>query len=70
MTDCHDWSYTERLWQENSKLITLFVVTNIVIYIGLAYWTTHYDGLRGIDNLYLITATLTTVCLTCCVTLR
>lgn len=61
MTDCHDWSWTDSMWQQNSYEIYRTIVINIVIYFALAYWGTLYDGYRGIDNLYLITATLTTV---------
>jgi hypothetical protein len=61
MTECHDWSYTEMLWKKNDHLITLTVALNIALYMSLAYFTVYEDGYRGIDNMYLITATLTTV---------
>jgi hypothetical protein len=61
LTDCHDWSWTDSLWQKNATDINRTVMVNLAIYFCLAYWATYYDGWRGIDNMYLITATLTTV---------
>jgi hypothetical protein len=61
LTDCHDWTWSKSLWKQNAKLITYIVILNVVVYFALAYWTTAYDGFTGIDNMYLITATLTTV---------
>jgi hypothetical protein len=62
-TDCHDWTWSDKMWKENANEVTYYVMINIVVYIALAYWTTAYDGFTGIDNMYLITATLTTVAL-------
>jgi hypothetical protein len=63
MTECHDWSYLNFLWKRNETIIFRTMALNFAIYIGLAYWTTYADGDRGVDNMYLITATLTTVCI-------
>jgi hypothetical protein len=54
-------NWSNELWKRNAKIVTLVIVTNLVVYIGLAYCTTLYDGYTGIDNAYLITGTLTTV---------
>ena len=61
LTECHDWAWSKMLWKRNDVLIFRIIIVNVLVYVALAYWTTNYDGLVGIDNMYLITATLTTV---------
>mmetsp|Transcript_62048 Transcript_62048/g.140355 ORF Transcript_62048/g.140355 Transcript_62048/m.140355 type:complete len:875 (+) Transcript_62048:119-2743(+) len=59
--ECHGFEWSRELWAEAARKIGRTTTLAFVVYLAIAVWGCHMDGMQGADIPYFLSATLTTV---------
>jgi hypothetical protein len=61
ISNCHDFAWSRSLWRDASLRIIATAMGALIIYVVVASLLAYSDGLRGVDIVYFISASVNTV---------